>query len=66
MIGKCLLEDLLDKSKMTKTQLSDRTGIKLSQISRYLGNDGHMSLSTARKISKVLNCKIDDLYEWKI
>lgn len=66
MIGKCLLEDLLDKSKMTKTQLSDRTGIKLSQISRYLANDGHMSLSTARKISRVLNCKIDDLYEWKI
>ncbi|WP_412758663.1 helix-turn-helix domain-containing protein [Niallia alba] len=66
MIGKCLLQNLLDKSKMTKTQLSDKTGIKLNQISRYLTNESHMSLSTARKISKVLNCKIDDLYEWKI
>ncbi|MFS0657466.1 helix-turn-helix transcriptional regulator [Niallia alba] len=66
MIGKCLLQNLLDKSKMTKTQLSDKTDIKLNQISRYLTNESHMSLSTARKISKVLNCKIDDLYEWKI
>ncbi|MEK4824527.1 helix-turn-helix transcriptional regulator [Niallia sp. FSL W8-0951] len=66
IFGKCLLEDLLRKERMTKTDLAVKTGIDKAQISKYISKDRAMSLATARIISRALNCKIDDLYEWNI
>ena len=66
-IGQCLLKDLLDKRKMTQQQLSDLTGLSKSQISGYISKERpSMSLSTAMKLATVLNCHIEDLYEWKV
>lgn len=67
VIGKCLLSNLLERSKMTQVDLSVITGISKQQLNRYINSDnGAMSLSNARLISKALNCKIEDLYEWKV
>ncbi|MCA1027003.1 helix-turn-helix transcriptional regulator [Cytobacillus kochii] len=65
LVGKCLLTDLLHKSYMTQAELSEKTGISRQQLSSYVNNKNNMSLPVARKISVALNCKIDDLYEWK-
>lgn len=66
VVGKCLLEDLLRKRKMSKTDLATKTGIDKAQISKYISKDRAMSLATARVISRALNCTIDELYEWNI
>lgn len=66
VIGKCLLLDLLNKRYMSQADLVAKTGINKSQISEYINNKGAMSLSTARVISKTLDCKIEDLYEWYV
>lgn len=66
VIGKCLLLTLLERSKMTQVDLSIATGISKQQLSKYVNSNRAMSLSNARLISKALNCKIEDLYEWKV
>jgi len=66
VIGKCLLLNLLERSKMTQVDLAVETGISKQQINRYINSDVNMSLSNARLISKALGCNIDDLYEWKV
>lgn len=66
LIGKCLLPQILDKKRMTPTELSDKTGISINQLSAYINNKRAMSLQTARIVATALNCYIDDLYEWYI
>lgn len=66
VVGKCLLSTLLARSRLTPTDLSDKTGISVYQLSAYIHNKRTMSLSTARIISNALKCSIDDLYQWKI
>jgi putative transcriptional regulator len=65
-IGKCLLLKILNRKRMTQTNLSDLTGISKTQISEYIANTRKMSLANAKLIAHVLKCHIDDLYEWKI
>ncbi|AZV43624.1 hypothetical protein BAOM_3015 [Peribacillus asahii] len=65
-LGKCLLFDLLKKRGWTQIALSDKTGIKKSQISAYIHNKQFMSLKTAILIASVLDCHVDDLYEYQI
>lgn len=64
-IGKSLLADRLKKADLTQVELSELTGIPKSQISEYVNNKHTMSLVTAYNISRVLNCRIEDLYNWK-
>lgn len=66
VVGKCLLSNLLEKSRLTPTELSDKTGISVYQLSAYIHNKRTMSLSTAKIIAKALKCRIDDLYQWKV
>ncbi|MEI2465108.1 helix-turn-helix domain-containing protein [Niallia taxi] len=66
VIGKCLLLNLLERSKMTQVDLSVVTGISKQEINRYINSNRTMSLSNARLVSKALNCNIEDLYEWKV
>lgn len=65
VVGKCLLHELLKHSYMTPTDLAEKTGISKQQLSAYINNKRHMTLATARIISRALKCHIDDLYEWK-
>ena len=66
IIGRCLLQELLDARGLSHVQLSDRTKIAASQISEYAKNKRKMSLMNAKKIAFVLNCFIDDLYDFNI
>jgi transcriptional regulator with XRE-family HTH domain len=63
--SKCLLASRLKKVDLTQEQLAEITGIPKSQISEYANFRHTMSLKTAKTIAHVLNCNIDDLYEWK-
>ncbi|RHW37288.1 XRE family transcriptional regulator [Neobacillus notoginsengisoli] len=63
-IGRCLLLDLLRKKDMSQLQLAEIMGIRVQQINKYVLNKQRMSLQVAKNIATILNCKIDDLYEW--
>lgn len=64
-VGKCLLGDRLKQVDLTQSQLAERTNIPKSQISEYVNNKHVMSLESARIIAFVLNCHIEELYQWK-
>lgn len=49
---------------MTQNELADRLNITVQQINKYVMNKQKMSLPVAKNVSVVLNCKIEDLYEW--
>jgi putative transcriptional regulator len=65
-IGRCRIQDLLDARGMTQQELADKTGTSKTFINDKIHNRGKhgMWVDSAKKISKVLGCTIDDLYEW--
>lgn len=66
IVGKCLLSNLLKHKRMTSTDLSDRTGISIHQLSKYINNKSTMSLPTAILIAWALKCHVEDLYDYKV
>jgi transcriptional regulator with XRE-family HTH domain len=66
IIGKCLLPILLKRKRMSSTDLSDKTGIKIQQLSRYINNESTMSLPTALLIAWALNVDVNEMYDWKV
>lgn len=66
IIGRCLLQKLLDERRMTQLDLAVATGLHKSQINEYISNVRVMSLQNAKIIANCLNCHIDDLYQWHI
>jgi DNA-binding XRE family transcriptional regulator len=64
IIGRCLLGELLNYRRMTQEELAAKTDMNKGQINAYIRNKRIMSLTSARKISYTLNCRIEDLYEW--
>lgn len=63
-VGRCLLQDCLQKSGMTQSELAKRLNVTRQQINKYAYNKQRMSLQVAKNISAILNCSIEDLYEW--
>lgn len=61
---KCLLRVCLKQAKMSMVQLSEKTGISISQLSDYASDRRGMSLNNAKTLSKALECRIEDLYTW--
>lgn len=64
-VGKCLLSDRLKRADLTQAQLAELTDIPKSQISEYVNRKHVMSLETAINIARVLNCNIEELYQWE-
>lgn len=62
--GRCLLQPLLEKANMSQSELARRTGISQRMISYYASDKKRMSVDSMRAISIVLNCRMEDLYEW--
>jgi transcriptional regulator with XRE-family HTH domain len=50
---------------MTQLELAERMGITVQQINKYVLNRQIMSLKVAKNVSNILQCQIEDLYEWK-
>lgn len=62
--GRCLLQEILDRKKLSRSYITDRTGMTKQQISSYINNDRTMSFKNAKLIADVVGCHVDDLYEW--
>lgn len=63
--GKCLLRSRLNKAKITQADLAKRVNLSPQMISHYIFNRKLMSLDNAKSIADVLDCSIEDLYEWE-
>ncbi len=63
-VGRCLLSLRLKEARMEQTELAYRLNVTKQQINKYATNRQRMSLETAKNISSILNCSIEDLYEW--
>lgn len=63
-VGRCLLADLLRKAGMTQQELALKLNIPKQQVNKYVNNKQQMSYKKAREISYLLNCSMEDLYEW--
>lgn len=63
-VGRCLLRYRLYDADMNQQELAERLNIKAQQINKYVLNKRIMSLPVAKNIASVLNCRIEDLYEW--
>lgn len=51
---------------MTQTELAEIMGVKVQQINKYVLKKQKMSYEVAKNISVILNCQMDELYEWVI
>jgi plasmid maintenance system antidote protein VapI len=65
-VYRCLLLELLNKKDMTQTELAEIMGVKVQQINKYVLKKQKMSYEVAKNISVILNCQMDELYEWVI
>jgi DNA-binding Xre family transcriptional regulator len=65
-VGKCLLSDLLQEKRMTQQDLANRLGVSRQQIKHYTSEKKPriMTLHIAKNIATILDCNIEDLYEW--
>lgn len=51
---------------MTPTDLYEKTGISINQLSAYIHNKRLMSLPTAILIAWALDCHVEELYNFKV
>lgn len=63
-VGRCQLRDLLLKNDMTQVELAEKLSVMPQQIQHYIQNNRVMSLKVAKNISAILNCTIEELYDW--
>ncbi|HEX5519563.1 MAG TPA: helix-turn-helix transcriptional regulator [Candidatus Nitrosocosmicus sp.] len=63
-VGRCLLQQHLDKAHMMQSELADKLGVPKQQIQNYINGNRIIYLPIAKNIAAILNCTIDDLYEW--
>lgn len=63
-VGRCLLSDQLKQSKMTQQELANRLDVTKQQINHYVFGRRIMTLPIAKNVASILDCEIDDLYEW--
>ncbi|RSL29078.1 XRE family transcriptional regulator [Salibacterium salarium] len=65
-VGKCRLKEHIASANMTQADLARRTGYFRSNISEWASSDHVMTLEAAKNISEILECSIDELYEWDL
>ncbi|PLR93235.1 helix-turn-helix transcriptional regulator [Bacillus sp. T33-2] len=63
-IGKCLLSERLRQAGMTQAQLAERLGVTRQQVSKWVRGQQRMTLESAKNVSVILDCYIEDLFEW--
>lgn len=62
--GRCLLKPLLKKKGWTQSELARRSGYHPRMISYYANNEKPMPAEVMKTISVLLDCNMEDLYEW--
>lgn len=63
-IDRCRLRSILRAKKMRQIRLAQMVGMSKQQVSDYVNERMIMSLETARRFARALDCYIDDLYDW--
>ncbi|WP_200416316.1 helix-turn-helix transcriptional regulator [Virgibacillus salexigens] len=63
-VGRCLLRYRLKDAKMNQEELSVKLGVTSQQVNKYVRNRQKMSLQVAKNIASILDCQMEDLYEW--
>ncbi|GMK47531.1 hypothetical protein PghCCS26_46610 [Paenibacillus glycanilyticus] len=51
---------------MTQTDFAKRMNISNTMVSKIINNEKIFSLVRCKQAAVILDCKIDDLYEWII
>lgn len=63
-IGRSRLPELLDRADMKQAKFAEKMGITEGMVSRLISGSKKFSLARARQAAVLLECSIDDLYEW--
>ena len=61
--GKCRLHNILREKKLTISELSQLTDIRIQQLSDYAYNRRKMSLTNALTVGFALETPVEELYE---
>lgn len=64
-VGKCRLRYHLARKRISQQELADLVGVTKQTISRYVNNAQIMSYETAFNIANVLDCEMEELYEFR-
>ena len=64
IVGRCLLRKRLKEADITQQEIAEKMGVTVQQINKYVLNKQKMSIQTAKNVSSILKCQIEDLYEW--
>lgn len=62
-IGRCRLPELL--GTMTQKEFARRLQVSEPYISQIISGKAYFSLLNAKRAADILNCRIEDLYEWE-
>ncbi|GCL71750.1 XRE family transcriptional regulator [Paenibacillus naphthalenovorans] len=62
--GRSRLPELLRARNMSQAELARRIGVSRSYISQIISGKETFSLIKAKEAAIVLECYVDDLYEW--
>lgn len=63
-VGRCLLREILHSKDMTQLELAELMYVSEQQINKYVNDRQGMTYQVAGNIASVLNCRMEDLYEW--
>jgi len=51
------------KSRLSKKEVANKLGVSPIVLSRWINGHSMPSLLNALKLARILNCKVDDLYD---
>ena len=63
-LGRSRLPELLSRNKLSQSSLASRLGTSEAFVSQVISGKKHFSYLMALKASLILNCHMEELYEW--
>ncbi len=60
---KCLINEHIENSGYKKKWIAKQLGISQEVLSRWANGHSMPSVNNLFKLAKILDCKVDDLYE---
>lgn len=63
-LGRCRLPELLEVRGITRAEFARRLGVSEQMVSKYISGEKRLSLYRAKEAASILQCQIEDLYEW--
>ena len=55
----------MDSKGLKHKWVAEQMGVAPTVLSRWANDRGKPSIERLFKLAHILNCKVDDLYEWK-